>query len=122
MKYCSNCGNEVNENAVVCVKCGCSLNAELANKKSKFKSSYILSYISVFLVVEAVAYMILAAVEDWEYGLSGFLSAVVVVGLESIHMITFIRNKPEKSEKNISLIILIIGVIVSIISLCIYVG
>ena len=24
-KYCSNCGKEVNENAVICVNCGCSL-------------------------------------------------------------------------------------------------
>ncbi|MBO7149131.1 MAG: zinc ribbon domain-containing protein [Clostridia bacterium] len=24
-KYCTHCGNEVNENAVVCVKCGCSI-------------------------------------------------------------------------------------------------
>lgn len=25
MKYCSHCGAEVNDEAVVCVKCGCSL-------------------------------------------------------------------------------------------------
>lgn len=25
MKYCSNCGAEVNENAAVCVKCGFAL-------------------------------------------------------------------------------------------------
>lgn len=24
-KFCSNCGNEVNENAVVCLKCGCAI-------------------------------------------------------------------------------------------------
>jgi len=24
-KFCSNCGKEVNENAVICVNCGCSL-------------------------------------------------------------------------------------------------
>lgn len=26
MKYCQTCGAEVNENAVVCVKCGCAVN------------------------------------------------------------------------------------------------
>lgn len=26
MKYCQKCGAEINENAVVCVKCGCSTN------------------------------------------------------------------------------------------------
>lgn len=25
MKYCKHCGAEVNENAVLCVKCGCSI-------------------------------------------------------------------------------------------------
>ena len=28
MKYCQSCGAEVNENAVVCVKCGCSLSSQ----------------------------------------------------------------------------------------------
>ena len=28
MKYCQQCGAEVNDNAVICVKCGCSLQAE----------------------------------------------------------------------------------------------
>lgn len=27
--YCSNCGAEVNENAVVCIKCGCAVNGGL---------------------------------------------------------------------------------------------
>lgn len=26
--YCSNCGAEVNDSAVICVKCGCALNGE----------------------------------------------------------------------------------------------
>ncbi|MGN0613354.1 MAG: hypothetical protein ACI4JB_05575 [Porcipelethomonas sp.] len=29
--YCSNCGNELNERAVVCPKCGCISNPELYN-------------------------------------------------------------------------------------------
>lgn len=28
MKYCSHCGAEVNDDAVVCVNCGCSLEKE----------------------------------------------------------------------------------------------
>lgn len=27
-KFCSNCGKEVNENAVICVSCGCSLDKQ----------------------------------------------------------------------------------------------
>lgn len=25
MKYCSHCGEEINENAVICIKCGCNV-------------------------------------------------------------------------------------------------
>jgi len=32
MKYCQHCGSEVNENAVVCVKCGCQLSMEVNGK------------------------------------------------------------------------------------------
>lgn len=28
MKYCQSCGAEVNENAVVCTKCGCSVSSK----------------------------------------------------------------------------------------------
>ena len=27
--YCSNCGAEINDNAVVCVKCGCAVNKQI---------------------------------------------------------------------------------------------
>lgn len=30
-KYCSNCGNEVDENAVVCIHCGCAIKPEENN-------------------------------------------------------------------------------------------
>lgn len=39
--YCSNCGAEANDNAVVCIKCGCALqkpnpnNPSVPNKSSK---------------------------------------------------------------------------------------
>lgn len=29
--YCSNCGAEVNDNAVVCIKCGCAINKNNGN-------------------------------------------------------------------------------------------
>lgn len=31
-KFCSNCGKEVNENAVICVNCGCSLENKANNQ------------------------------------------------------------------------------------------
>ncbi len=31
MPFCSHCGNEISEKAVVCVKCGCAVNNKLNN-------------------------------------------------------------------------------------------
>ena len=42
MKYCSNCGAEINENAVVCVKCGAAVqnvNNSLQNSNSNSNGS-----------------------------------------------------------------------------------
>ena len=47
MKFCQNCGAEINENAVVCVKCGCSINP--ANRVAEVDDS-----VSVGLVILAV--------------------------------------------------------------------
>lgn len=33
MKYCSKCGNEVNEDAVVCLSCGCRVSDEVGSSK-----------------------------------------------------------------------------------------
>jgi len=41
MKFCSSCGNEVNENAIMCVKCGCAIN-QAALPGSKKRLTYIL--------------------------------------------------------------------------------
>ena len=34
MKYCSKCGNQINENAVICPKCGCIIDNSIINHKS----------------------------------------------------------------------------------------
>lgn len=33
MKFCSNCGAEVADNAIVCPKCGCSVKTDVTDKK-----------------------------------------------------------------------------------------
>lgn len=47
MKYCQNCGAEINDNAVVCVKCGCSAKPE--NQMAEVDDT-----VSVGLVILAV--------------------------------------------------------------------
>ena len=42
MKFCENCGNELNEKADVCTKCGKSINKKDNTKKGKEKRSGLL--------------------------------------------------------------------------------
>ena len=51
MKYCQNCGAEINDNAVICLKCGCSINQST-------KADEIDDSISVGLVILAILFPI----------------------------------------------------------------
>ena len=35
MKYCTQCGSEINDNAVICVKCGCSVEGAVVTKQAE---------------------------------------------------------------------------------------
>ena len=43
MKFCTHCGNEVNDDAVICVKCGCAISKEkvdeVTSKKDETKTT-----------------------------------------------------------------------------------
>ena len=52
MKYCSHCGKELNDEAVVCVGCGCSVHAKnTSNNKSLKTVSLVFMYISCALPI-----------------------------------------------------------------------
>ena len=48
-KFCSNCGNQVDEKAVVCVKCGVSLKNEPIGDTSNAKSKIAAGLLGIFL-------------------------------------------------------------------------
>ena len=52
MKYCTKCGSEVNEGAVVCLNCGCSL--EKPQQKSG-SSDVLKTLAKVFMIIGALA-------------------------------------------------------------------
>ena len=57
MKYCTHCGKEVNDDAVICVNCGETIQSNLlaaSNPKNKTTKIIILSVICVVLVAVAV--------------------------------------------------------------------
>ena len=48
-RFCTHCGSEVDENAVVCMKCGCIISKDksLANAESKGRSSLLLGILGI---------------------------------------------------------------------------
>ena len=68
MKYCSNCGAEVNENAAVCVKCGCALktNDALANQQTRAQSSTASMVLGIIAIIfGAIAFLLVIAVQSY---------------------------------------------------------
>ena len=55
MKYCQNCGAEVNEGAIVCLKCGCAVN-EIMTSKIDESVSVGLVILSVFIPLFGIIY------------------------------------------------------------------
>jgi len=50
MKYCSKCGAEIEDDAVVCVHCGCKVEEEKKNKNN----STLDTLIKVFMILDTV--------------------------------------------------------------------
>ena len=90
-KYCSNCGNEVDDDAVVCIKCGCAIKQE--EERSACAGS---------------ALGILGIVFAWLFAIVGHILSIIgiVVGI----------NEYKKTGKVVGLILSIIGEICAIIS------
>lgn len=81
MKYCSHCGKEIMNEAVICPHCGCSVPAESINDKSN-KGLNIISFIVP--IVGAILYLVYhekeprkaAALGKW--ALYGIIASVVL--------------------------------------------
>ena len=91
-KYCTHCGSEVNENAVVCINCGCPVNG--AGKTQK-KSN-------------AVIFGILGIIFAWLFALAGHILSIIgiVQGLREY----------KETGKSTGLVLSIIGEVCAVIS------
>lgn len=64
MKYCSNCGAEIDENAVVCVKCGCAVQGkQLQNTMNEDTANVGFIILSVLIPLFGVIYWLVKAKE-----------------------------------------------------------
>jgi len=58
MKYCSHCGAEVHDEAVVCVKCGCNITQAPKPAVVKQEDSTMTTIVKVFLIIGCVVLII----------------------------------------------------------------
>ena len=87
LPYCSHCGNEVNENAVVCIKCGCAIPGAqpFTNSRSApfSPNQDIVSTISQRIHTNGIIWIVIAAIQillgifaNWMFLIVGVLNLV----------------------------------------------
>ncbi len=63
MKYCSKCGEELNEDAVVCLNCGCAVNEETKQAATSKKSVIVLGILGIIFA--------------WLFALAGHVLSII---------------------------------------------
>ena len=143
MKYCSNCGAEVNENAAVCVKCGFALKTNEVSstgnaQQQSSNASMILGILAV--IFGAIAFILTIAVQsyltttyqgriqrlanDFESTRIGLMILFVTVPgiLSVIGFILGLTNKVKGGAKTAGIVLNAIALILSIIMVLIIQG
>ena len=112
MKYCTHCGAETNEEAVICTRCGCLLGAPTASDvQQKVKMNvcalvgFILSMVSVVLLI---------------FDFMGFLALAGMI--VSIVGLTQIVSKKEQRGKGFAIAGVVVGACFYLFGLFLWVG
>lgn len=89
MKYCSNCGSEIDENAVICVKCGCAVqgkSTQIAPTEDTVSVGFVI--LSVLIPLFGIIYWAIKAKECPKRakacGIAGIISMVAGILIYSI--------------------------------------
>ncbi len=103
-KYCTHCGSEINENAVVCIKCGCAIlnmPSKIASCSAKQAESNHSTQVSFVLGTIGI-------VSAWLFALVGHITSIIgiVLGIKEYR----------ESEKMTGLVLSIIGEVCSVFS------
>lgn len=84
MKYCSKCGNEMLDEAVVCVKCGCSVNQ--ANASVGYQPQNLLKQLSDRVKIDGIIWLVIGILQvlmglylNWILLIIGALNIVTAV-------------------------------------------
>ena len=66
VRYCTHCGNEVSENAIVCVKCGCAIpraSTQSSQAGSPFASASIVDTITQRIKTNGIIWIVIAGIQ-----------------------------------------------------------
>ncbi len=106
MKYCSHCGSEIMDEAVICPKCGCPVEgSSLAKKAPKTTlNADLIAYLKIGNVVLLALLLLLATIFSmWVNYLSGFvmyiISIVFTVSLGVFVVIDFLKGARGNLDK-----------------------
>lgn len=95
-KFCSNCGSEVHENAVVCVKCGCAIPQSSARPQTIY-SDDIVTVISERIKTNGIIWLVIGVIQillgilfNWWLLLVGAVNLI-----NSVQDIKFSRSFPQ---------------------------
>lgn len=84
MKYCSKCGNEMLDEAVVCVKCGCAFNQ--ANANPTLQPQTLVKQLSDRVKIDGIIWLVIGALQilmglflNWILLIIGALNIVTAV-------------------------------------------
>ena len=93
--FCTHCGNEVNENADICIKCGCKV------AKTTFTPADEKTQVSLVLGIVGIVFA-------WLFALVGHITSIIgiVIGIKEY----------KETEKMTGLVLSIIGEVCSIFS------
>ena len=97
MKYCSKCGNELMDEAVICPKCGCpvenSTNQGRDSKLNKVKTAFFLNLIAFVIAAFTVAnYLLLGGSGNSESDQNTKMLLLGMLGLVALSFVLCIVN------------------------------
>jgi len=101
MKYCTHCGNEIVDEAVVCTKCGCAVGQIVQGSSSGVGNKFIGGLVTLILGIVGLIYSLITISSDMKP--SGFMG---------LH---YTYQPPLTDHEGMMIAILIISVIIAIV-------
>ncbi len=120
-RYCTHCGNEVNENAVVCIKCGCAISG-IATHNSQVgytpsASTSIVDTITQRIKINGIIWIVIAGIQilmgisfNWIFLIVGALNLI-----SSIQNLNYSKNFPNNPVGIVAKMKPLVGAIVVLI-------